>query len=410
MQLFFELFLLLFLARLAGEIAERLGYGASVGEITMGILLGVFISLFGPSWSFLGEVAASDVLIYAANGGIFFLVLMAGIEMQSKQLTQHSGRSFAVAAGGMLIPLLTGFWFAWEILPDTSLKQAQAMLVGIALSISAIPATVKVFGEFNLLHSPVGKTVVAAAVIDDVLGIVLLAILTSVIEQGQIPNVTAMLWLLIKVSIFFGITMGLGSKIYPAVSRGVKRLEAASHELSTLILVSFAYCLFAESLGIHWIIGAFMAGLYFEPAHVGRTAYIEMKLMVTAMAAGLLGPLFFVSIGLGVDMRVITQIPLLLCLLIGIALAGKVIGAGVSAYLGGFRPREAAMIGVGMSARGAMELIILSIAQSKGLLSAKNGADPVVASLFSALVIMAAITTMLAPLLLRGLLRKAPLP
>ena len=408
MQLFLELFLLLFFARLAGEVAERFGYGASVGEITVGILLGLSVSQFGPSWSFLGEVATSDVLTYAANAGIFFLVLMAGIEMQSKQLTQHSGRSFAVALGGMLVPLLAGFWFAWEILPETPLKQAQALLVGVALSISAIPATVKVFRECDLLHTQVGETVVAAAVIDDVLGIVLLAILTSVIERGAVPGVTELLWILLKVAFFFVVTVGLGSKVYPAVSRRIKRLEAASHEFSTLILVSFAYCLFAEFLGIHWIIGAFMAGLYFEPAHVGQRPYVEMKLMVTALAAGLLGPLFFVSIGLRVDMQVVTQIPLLLSLLIGIALAGKIIGAGMAAYWGGFQLREATIIGVGLSARGAMELIILSIAQSTGVFSATNGADPIVSNLFSALVLMAAVTTMLAPLLLRGVMLQAP--
>ena len=403
--IFVELLVLLFLARLGGEIAERLGYGPSVGEITIGIAIAATISQFGSTWPSLVGIADSDVLTYAANGGIFFLVLMAGIEMEPDELSRRSGSSVAVALGGMLLPLVLGFALASAFLPDSPLKQAQAMLVGVALSISAIPATVKVFRDFGLLHSAVGETVVTSAVIDDVLGIILLAVLTAIIEQGEIPDLIALAWLLVKVGLFFVVTLGLGAKVYPVVSRGVKVLEAASHEISTLILVSLGYCLLAEYLGMHWIIGAFMAGLYFERSRVGRRAYLEMKLMVTALAAGLLGPLFFVSIGLRVDLGVVIDIPLFLFLLVAIAFLGKVIGCVLPAYLSGLGTRQSMAVGVGMSARGAMELIILSIAQGTGLLAAMDGPDPIVANLFSALVLMAAGTTMLMPILLRPIVK-----
>ena len=406
MQLFLELLALLLLTRIFGELAERIGQPASVGEILAGILLALSVVWLGSDLPFLSQMASSEVLEAVANLGIFFLVLSAGIEMEPREITESSRVSFGIALGGMIVPLAAGFALAWAFLPESDLRLVQSFLAGVALSISAIPATIKVFGDLGLLHTNVGKLVVSAAVFDDVLGLFLLAILLAVVETGQIPDILSLLLLLTKAFLFFFVTVLLGAHVYPRVSRGVKAMQAAATEFSALAVVALAYGLLAEVLGMHWILGAFMAGLYFERTRVGSRAYNEIRLICNTLTKGALGPLFFAYIGLRVDLTALTQAPLFLFLLISVAFFGKVVGAGLPARFAGLSNRDAAAVGIGMSARGAVELVVISIAYEKGVFIAEEGNDSPAGHLFSSLVLMGVVTTMLAPILLRWLLKK----
>jgi Kef-type K+ transport system membrane component KefB len=406
LQLFLELLALLLLTRIFGELAERIGQPASVGEILAGILLALSVVWLGPVLPFLSKMASSEVLEAVANLGIFFLVLSAGIEMEPREITESAKNSFGIALGGMIVPLAAGFALAWTFLPESDLRPLQSFLAGVALSISAIPATIKIFGDLGLLHTNVGKLVVSAAVFDDVLGLFLLAILLAVIETGQVPDILSFLLLAAKASFFFFVTVLLGAHVYPRVSRGVKAMQAAATEFSALAVVALAYGLLAEVLGMHWILGAFMAGLYFERTRVGSRAYNEIRLICNTLTKGVLGPLFFAYIGLRVDLTALTQAPLFLFLLISVAFFGKVAGAGLPARFAGLSNRDAAAVGIGMSARGAVELVVLSIAYEKGVFIAEEGNDSPAGHLFSSLVLMGVVTTMLAPILLRWLLKE----
>ncbi len=404
MEIFIELLAFLILTRSFGEAAERIGLPASVGEIFAGVGLVTLAGWYGAQAPFLDQLIESEVLDHVANLGIFVLVLLAGIEMKPSEIARNSKGAFWVALGGMVVPFFLGFALAWAFLPEVPARPALVMLVAVSLSISAIPATVKLLGDAGLLHTRLGETIVAAAVFDDVLGLFLLAILLAVIETGAVPEPLALGLLLLKVVAFFAITVALGTHVYPRVSRGLKTMQAASVEFSALAAVALAYGLMAEILGMHWILGAFMAGLYFERARVGFRAYNEIRLICAAIASGFLGPLFFASIGVRVDLTAVTAVPLFLCLLIAAAVVGKVVGAGLPALWIGMKRREAAAVGVGMTARGAIELVVLSIAYEAGLFAYSNSGDPVVANLFSALIIMAVVTTLLTPILLRRVL------
>jgi Kef-type K+ transport system membrane component KefB len=206
------------------------------------------------------------------------------------------------------------------------------------------------------------------------------------------------------VLVFFGITLILGAHVYPRVSRGLKSMQAAALEFSVLAAVGLAYGLLAEALGMHWIMGAFMAGLFFEPSRVGQETYDEIRLIFTAITGGFLAPLFFASIGLRVDLNAITMAPIFLTFLLIVALFSKVVGAGLPAFWLGMPRREAVCVGVGMSARGAVGFVVLSIAYDAGLFERIDRTDPVTAYLFSGLILVAVITTMLTPLVLRRLL------
>lgn len=404
MEVFAQLLLLLVVTRAFGEGAERLGQPAAAGEILAGMLLAIAAVQFSQHIPFAAGLIDSQALVYTADVGIFFLVFLAGIEMEPKELGRNSAGAFAVALGGVAVPLTTGFALAWWSLPDSEHRPALALLTGIVMAITAVPATAKVLEEFNLLHTRLGRIVLSAALFDDVIGLILLAVLVSVVETGHVPDIPTLGVLVVKVLAFFGITLTLGAHVYPHVSRGLKAMQVAALEFSVLAVVGLAYGLLAEALGMHWILGAFMAGLFFDSSRVGQEAYDEIRLIFTAITSGFLAPLFFASIGLRVDLNAIIVVPIFVASLLIVALFSKVAGAGLPALWLGLPRREALSVGVGMSARGAVGFVILNIAYDAGLFEQTDRTDPVTAHLFSALILMAVITTFLAPLILRHLL------
>ena len=406
MEILFQLLVLLLVARAFGVVAARLGQSASVGELLAGVMLALAVTLWGENIAILATMANSEVLGHTADLGIFFLMLLAGVELKPKEVADASGGAFLVALGGMVVPLGTGFLVGWLFLPDEPLRNAQALVIGVAMAITAVPATVKVFSEFGLLHTRLGETVVSAALFDDVFGLILLALVTAIIQTDTIPDPLVLVWLLVKVVGFFAITIVLGVHVYPKVSLRLQAARAAALEVSALVIVALAYGVLAEVLGMHWIMGAFMAGLFFEPSRVGQVAYDNIKLITTAISGGVLGPLFFAYIGLQVDLSALLAVPLFVILLTIVAFLGKLVGAGLPALWIGLQRSEALMVGVGMTSRGAVELVVLSIMLEAGMFAQPSDGEPLVAFLFSALVIMAVVNTLLSPILLRSLSKR----
>ncbi len=408
MQVFLELLVLLIMARAFGEGAERLRQPASAGELLAGIVLAAAAAGVGDVVPFARELVSSQALTYTADVAIFFLVFLAGIETQPKRLARSAKRGFAVAVGGVAVPFAGGYALVSLYLADVEHARSLALLTGTVLAITAVPATVKVLEELGLLHARFGETIIAAALFDDVLGLFLLAILLGVIQTGEIPGMLTLVAVAGKAVVFFAVTIALGAHVYPHVSRGLGLMEAAALEFSALAMIGLAYGLFAEALGLHWILGAFMAGLFFESSRVGQRAYEEIKLIFTAISSGFLAPLFFISIGVRVDLGAVSATPVFLAAMLGVAMLGKVLGAGLPALWTGFSRREALTVGVGMSARGAVGFVVLSIAFYAGAFEMADPAEPVAANLFSTLILTAAVTTMLAPMLLRRLVTRAP--
>ncbi len=399
-----QLLCLLLVARLCGVGAERLGQTAPVGELLAGVLLVLAITIVGPSNGFLASLQTAPHVGHLATVAIFFLVLQAGVEMEPREVFAASGGAFLVALGGVVLPMALGMSLAWWFIPDSDLKAVQAVVVGVAISVTAIPATAHVFEEMGLLHSRLGILVLSAALIDDVFGLLLMAGITTFVATGGDADLPSLAWLATKALGFFAVTGLIGVHVYPHISGRLQEAQVDALEFSTIVTVGLAYALLAEALELHWIMGVFMAGLFFESSRVGRHPYDDMRLILGSICRGVLGPLFFVSIGLHVDPRAILEVPLLLVLVILAAFFGKLIGSGLPALLLGFDRRRACAIGVGMSARGAVELIILGVVAEAGIFVAAPG-DPVVKNLFSVLVIMAVVTTFVAPLALNRLLK-----
>ena len=390
--------------RVIGHLAIRAHQPASVGEILAGILLAVGFASYTGDVPLLAATVASPAIQQVAQIGIFFLMLYAGVELRPQEIVANSRVSLRVALGGLVLPLAAGTAFAWLVLPASDLKLAQALVVGTALAITAIPVAVKVFLELGLLHKPVGEIVVSAALFDDVFGLLLLALVTNLITFGQLPSGYSMVHMLVQASGFFALTGVLAYFGYPKIWRRIEAASIPGLSLIVLLSVGVGFGALAEHLGMHFVLGPFMAGLFFEPGRVGAQAYARQKAILEPVTLGILGPVFFAWIGMQLDLGAFSAVPWFLSGLILIALLGKLIGAGLPALWSGLGRRDAAAIGVGMGGRGAVELVVVSIALTAGVFENPQG-DPIVGNLFSALVITAVVTTALTPVLLRLILQ-----
>jgi len=404
MELLYILLVLLFVTRVSGEVASRLGQPVLVGELLSGVFLGLVAHHFAGALPVLSALPSNEVFTALTDLAIFFLMLLAGVEMSPRELSESSRSALGVAIGGLLLPLVSGFALGWLFLPESEYRLAQALFLATALAITAVPVSVKVLMDLGKLDSPVGKTIVSAAVFDDIFSLVLLAVLTAVIKTGSFPGILEVAVLLGKIAIFFLLTSLIGRYVFPWLGRKVKRIQADEFEFSGLVMTALAYALLADALGIHFILGAFVAGLFFVRNTIDAGVYQALRARLSTFTSGFLAPLFFASIGLHLDVAALFNIPLFVFLLVLIAVLGKLIGAGLPAYWSGMERREALGVGAGMSARGAVELIIADIALRAGLFNHPDPIPEIVSYMFSAVVLMALITTLVTPLVLQRIL------
>jgi Kef-type K+ transport system membrane component KefB len=406
MDLFYVLLILLVTTRAFGEVAERLGQPSLVGELIAGITLGSVVAKYPGIFPDMVALGENDVFVSLTDLGMFFLMLFAGLEMQPHKILRYSRGAFMVAVGGMLLPLALGVGLGYMFLPETPLQVAQSLFLGTALAITAVPATVRILMDLGQLDTAVGQTIVSAAVFDDIFSLLLLGLLTGLILYGEPPGVAELTLLIGKVVLFFAITGFVGLYVFPWGGRFIHVLKAQELEISAILVGAFFFAVLAELLAMHFIVGAFMAGLYFGQKTINLKSYNRIKNAISAMTFGFLAPIFFAAIGFNLDFSVLTEAPFFVTLLILVAFAGKVLGAGGAARLFGFSGRDAANIGVGMSPRGAVELVIAGIALKAGLFATGDGEPTIVNHLFSSVVMMAVVTTVLSPIILKRLFAK----
>ena len=401
MDLFYVLLVLLVATRAFGELAERLGQPSLVGELIAGITLGSLAARYPNFFPGLVGLDENPVFVSLTDLGMFFLMLYAGIEMQPHKIMRHSRGAFVVALGGMLLPLVSGLALGYIFLPETPLKDAQALFLGTALAITAVPATVRILFDLGQLDTPVGQTIISAAVFDDIFSLLLLALLTGLILFGEPPEVGDFVILAGKVAVFFAITTVVGIYVFPWGGRFMYLLKAQELEISAILVGAFFFAVLAELLAMHFIVGAFVAGLFFGRQTIDVESYKRVKHSISAMTFGFLAPIFFASIGFSLDFSALSNAPLFVATLIAAAFLGKIIGAGSAALSFGFSRWDATNIGVGMSPRGAVELVIAGIALKAGLFDSFDEKSSLVDYLFSAVVIMAVVTTVVSPIILK---------
>jgi Kef-type K+ transport system membrane component KefB len=367
-------------AKLAGEGMERFGQTAVLGELLAGVLVGP---------GALGLVQESEILHALAEIGVVILLFEIGLQSDLDELLRAGLQSTVVALVGIACPFLLGFALAsWWGKPTLV-----AVFIGATLTATSVGITARVLSDLGRLQDAAARVVLGAAVLDDVVGLVILAVVTGLVQTGLFSPATAG-FILLKALAFLVVAVVLGIRYAPVFVKWVGRMKARGSLIVYAVLFCVLLAAVAERMGLATIIGAFAAGLIL--ARTERRAHIEEQIKPVA---DLFVPIFFVTIGMKVDPAVLNpfggggQLTLAL-LLTGVAVLSK-LAAGFGVYQRGVRRWP---VGVGMVPRGEVGLIFAGI----GLANAVIGPD-----LYAALVAMVMVTTFVVPPWLKVLYRTA---
>ena len=366
-------------AKILGEVAERLGQPAVVGELLAGVALGPSVlAIVDPGL---------PVLHVLAEIGVVILLFQIGLETDLRRLVSVGGTAATVALVGVALPFALGFGVA-EVL---GLAELPALVVAAALTATSVGITARVLADLGRLQERESQVVLGAAVIDDIVGLVILAVVTKLVAGGTLTVPGVGLTALVAFG-FVGAALLVGRFVVPPLFGMIARV-GSEQTLATLgIVVAFLTAVLADRVGSALIIGAFTAGLVFAPtphSHAIERGVVRLGHFFV--------PIFFVSVGASVDVRTFAQGRVLLIgvLLVAVAVLGK-FAAGFAPFW--FTGRKV-VIGVGMIPRGEVGLIFAQTGLTAGVL------DP---GLFSALTFMVIVTTLMAPPLLKRLLGPRP--
>ncbi len=402
--LLIQVFTLLLFARTFGELFQRLGQPTVVGEILAGIILGP--SLLGgiPIFSeFLitSNQSGTSLLEVISLIGALLLLLITGLETDLALIKHHSRNAFATAFGGLILPLILGFGFAYylpdSLLVDPSKKIIFSLFIATAISVSAIPVIAKVLIDLNLIRRDIGQITIAAGMIDDTAAWILLSIVLGLIEVGVVTAENVFISIA-KVLAFLGISFIAGKLLASKIVNFAKdKIQGRYKFLTILILFTVGLGAIAQSLRLEAVLGAFLAGIIFSRIPSIPKEAIER---IESFTFGIFAPIFFAAAGLKVNLEPLAN-PELLFIGLGfivIATVSKVVGAYIGArYFGNSDHWTALSFGAGLNARGAIQIIIATIGLSFNVISQE---------IFSLIIIMAVVTSIMAPFMLRYTLKK----
>ncbi|MGH7529418.1 MAG: cation:proton antiporter [Gemmatimonadales bacterium] len=394
-------------AKLGGDLAVRAGQPAVLGELVVGVLLGN-ASLVGIGW--FEPIAQDTTIVMLAELGVLILLFEVGLEATVGEMLKVGLPSLLVAVLGVVTPFALGWGVGVLMLPDAS-PYVHAFL-GATLTATSVGITARVLQDLGRSRSPEARIILGAAVIDDVLGLIILAVVAGVIgaaNAGTSLSLGATGLVIVKAVVFLVGALVLGVLLTPKLFARAARLRGSGVLLTTALSFCFLLAYLASLVGLAPIVGAYAAGLILEDVHyrdfTGRGEH-ELEDLIRPVATVLV-PVFFVLMGMRVELSAFAQSGVLglAALLTLAAVIGK-----QACSLGAFRPGlDRLSIGIGMIPRGEVGLIFASIGMGLTI-----GGVPVVSpSLYSAIVIMVILTTMAAPPALKWSLNrraKAPAP
>jgi Kef-type K+ transport system membrane component KefB len=377
-ELLLGLVLVWLVAKLAAEGMERIGQTAVLGELLAGVLLGPGV---------LGLVHESEALHALAELGVLILLFEVGLESDLDELLKAGLQAALVAVVGVVLPFMAGYALMhWSGYPPLV-----AVFVGATLTATSVGITARVLADLGRLQDAAANVVLGAAVVDDILGLIILAVVTGVAQTGLV-SLGGVTLLSGKAVIFLVVALFLGLKLAPALVRWIGRLRARGALVVYAVVFAVALAALADLIGLATIIGAFSAGLIL--ATTERRAHIEERIKPVA---DLLVPVFFVTVGMKVEPAMLNpfapnaQLGIAM-LLTAVAVASK-LAAGLAVYQRGVRRWP---VGVGMVPRGEVGLIFAGTGLAVGV---------VAADLYSALVVAVMLTTFVAPPWLKALYR-----
>ncbi len=383
-----------------GGIALKLRQPAVIGEILGGIIVGP--SIFGMlspelfSRVFPYKQCISDEFGYFIQAGMLLFMFMAGLEINFRSLWRKRKAVIFTAIPSMVIPIIQGILMV-IVLKDivyTSPKIGFApfsLLIGIMYSISALPVIVRILIDIKMIKTDLGTIILGAATLNDLIGWTLFAALMGIVVTND-ASATTILISILRVGVFSFLVMYLGQKLSFKILRCTKRfLSWPTGNILMIVFLIFGLSFIAEKLGIHPFFAVFILGIA-----VRRTFRLKGTVIAKTfqnMALGLFAPLYFVSIGLKANFILDFNLVLVISVLL-IACTGKIFGAGLGAYLAGLNLKNSLSIGFGLNARGAIEIVIASLAMDAQIIDHR---------LFVAFVIMSIVTSVISGSMLKFL-------
>jgi len=402
-----QILALILVGRILGELMQRMGQPAVTGQLIAGIFLGH--SVFGmlwpdaQQWMFPSSHEQKAMLDAISQLGILMLLLLTGMETDLRLVRRVGHAALSVSGAGIIVPFVCGFVLG-EFLPDSMLPRPElriitSLFLGTALSIASIKIVAMVIREMNFMRRNLGQIIVSSAIIDDSIGWVIISIIFSLAEHGAV-DITSLARSVLGTAAFLGISFTLGPRIVFFLIRWTNdNFVSELPVISVILLIMGGMALITHFIGVHTVLGAFVAGVLIGESPI-LTKHIDEQLrgLITALFA----PVFFGAAGLNTDLTILKdpQILLLTLGLIAIASVGKFGGAFIGGKLGGLNGRESLAVALGMNARGSTEVIIATIGLSLGALSQ---------NLFTMIVAMAVITTLVMPPTLRWALQRIPI-
>jgi Kef-type K+ transport system membrane component KefB len=392
--------IVLVLAKLAGFVFERMSLPPVLGELLAGVLLGNLHHLGFRGLDFIGQEHVVRVL---AELGVVILLFEVGLESNLTQMRKVGASAFLVATVGVVTPMALGFLVARALLPSETWHGH--VFIGAILCATSVGITARVLKDLGAVGSIEGRIILGAAVIDDVMGLVVLAVVKGVVAGSSGGGLSAVdvLVIVAKAVGFLGVAMAVGGSAARTLFTIANRVYVPGLLLAVALAFCFAASYAAYAVGLAPIVGAFAAGLVLERVHWGGLAEKEghgLEELVHPIASFLV-PVFFVITGFGVDLAVLGDAKILgfAALLTGAALAGKQVCALATLEPGLNR----LAVGIGMIPRGEVGLIFASVGAATLL---PDGTPVVGPSTYAAVVIMVMISTLITPPLLAWQIRR----
>lgn len=370
---------------------ERFKQPALIGEILAGIILGPTILNF---------IHRTDELKVISELGVFLLIIIAGLEINFDGIIRSlKGRNIIISLSAFFIPFFVGFFLGNVF----ELDIMATIFVGLCIAITALPVSIRILMDFGKLNTPLGQKIISIAIFDDILALSILGIILDLkdIELSFFNISKTVVLTLFKLTCFVLLIIA-SYKLIERFSRKENFIEEKLNVVlgflkgkESLFAIFFVFVLIfatiTESIGLHFIIGAFFASMLISKELVGEKHLNTIHNTTNGMAMGFLAPIFFAGIGLEFEFSSIENYPLLI-LIILVSFASKIIGGYVGSRIARQNHKTALAIGIGLNARGIMELVIANIAFKAGIISLE---------LFSMLVIMGVFTTICTPFLLK---------
>jgi Kef-type K+ transport system membrane component KefB len=388
---FVNILILLVVARLFGEIMERFNQPAMIGEILAGVVLGPALLNF---------VHRTEDIKVISELGVFLLVILAGLEINLDDVLKSlKGKNIIISLSAFFLPIFSGFAVGKLFNQDVM----TTVFIGLCVAITALPVSIRILMDLGKLNSPLGQKIVSVAIFDDVMALTILGILLDLkdVEKTFYSITTTTIYTLLKLA-FFLIVVIISYRLIKRFTKEENFIEQQLNKVlgflkgkESLFAILFVFILIfasiTEAVGLHFIIGSFVAAMLINKDLIGEKHLNTVHNTTNSMAMGFLAPIFFAGIGLEFKFDAISNYWLLIAIVF-VSFASKIAGGFIGGTAAGLNKRESLVLGIGLNARGIMELVIANIAYQAKLINSE---------IFSMLVIMGLLTTLTTPFLLK---------